>query len=177
MKSYDAVMAYVGHTIPQFNDAKLTKVAQQLIGYVVQTLPTDWLAHELPSEQPHYQALAKLIADNDWQDAAINAELLALDDIMWAMGDAYPHNTGDYPLQLMVLLDYYLQLDKTDNITASDENVSTMIMLIDEYLGFYEKLVEQQSSTPINIDHWLTYPEIDKAFDQLQTIIEQTESN
>lgn len=191
MTSYNALMGYLSQAVPILTQPQRIQVAQQLITYFVQHLPTDWLAQELPNEQPHYETLATLVSTQTWQVAALTQALNALDDIMWQMGDAYPHSTGDYPLQLLVLLDHYLQLvadvdtdaapTPANRSLAEPQNgqqpqvqAAAMIMLIDEFLGFYEKQVEMQQGHPVQLDHWLDYLPIGHAFAHLKTALEAT---
>lgn len=191
MTSYNAVMGYLSDTLPKLTEPQRIQVAQRLITYFVQHLPADWLAQELPSEQPHYETLATLINAQTWQVNALNHTLTALDDIMWQMGNTYPHTTGDYPLQLLILLDYYLQLvldvdTDTGLVPTNDPRVKphneqprqapteAIIMLINEFLGFYEKQVEAQHGHPVHLDEWLNYLPIGQAFGYLKAALEHT---
>ena len=108
--SYADVINSIGQTASQLTLAAQSAFVQNLLRQFVQNLPADWLDNEIDSEKPHYQALFDIINSQTWQTDSIEQALNALDDIMFAMGESYPHSTSDAILLMLDMLGFYLSL-------------------------------------------------------------------
>ena len=176
MKSYIDVTNFMGQQINQLSLTQQIAFLQHLIGQFVHELPNDWLDHELDSEKPHYQALFAQIINHTWHTDSIEQQLTALDDIMFALGDAYPHNTSEAILLILDMLGFYQSLIATEEKSALSN--CWVILSTESYLDYHDKLAEgsanqlendgeQSYDEGISFDNWLAHPLTQSAFQHI----------
>ena len=168
--SYADVIDSIAQTAAQLTLAAQSAFVQNLLRQFVQNLPADWLDNELDSEKPYYQALFDAINTQTWQPDSIEQALNALDDIMFAMGDSYPHSTSDAILLMLDMLGVYLSL------TAMEESDGWVILTAEGYLDYYDQLAEDSSENTDDVAHsfddWLAHPLAQTAFNHVNHALE-----
>lgn len=169
MKTYNDVTNFIGEKITALSLAEQIQFLQNLMYQFVNNLPDDWLDNELDSEKPHYQAIFQQIFEQTWQSDIIESELSALDDIMWAMGENYPHSTSDEILLVMELLDYWLVLQDFEQKSPESDTVTLSATI--SYLSYFDELVENDTGETADIDNWLTYPQTAYGFEMVKSAL------
>ncbi len=170
MKRYEDVTDFVDEQIGKLSLTEQVTFLQNLIYQFANNLPNDWLDDELEREKPHYQAIfAQIIQQptrQTWQADVIVQHLSDLDDIMWQMGETYPHSTSDAILLIMELLDYWLVLiEVKQKSDASDDIITSATM---GYLSYFDALVEEQTGELADNATWLDYPQTAQGFEMLK---------
>ena len=172
--SYADVINSIAQTTAQLTLAAQSAFVQNLLRRFVQNLPTDWLDNELDSEKPHYQALFDIINRQTWQPDSIEQALNALDDIMFAMGDSYPHSTSDAILLTLDMLGFYLSLTAMEEKSAVSDG--WVILTAEGYLDYYDQLAEDSSENIDDVAHsfddWLAHPLTQTAFNHVNHALE-----
>lgn len=172
--SYADVINSIAQTASQLTLAAQSAFVQNLLRQFVQNLPTDWLDNELDSEKPHYQALFDIINSQTWQPDSIEQALNALDDIMFAMGDSYPHSTSDAILLMLDMLGFYLSLTAMEE--KSEVSDGWVILTAEGYLDYYDQLAEDSSENTDDVAHsfddWLAHPLTQTAFNHVNHALE-----
>ena len=172
--SYADVINSIAQTTAQLTLAAQSAFVQNLLRRFVQNLPTDWLDNELDSEKPHYQALFDIINRQTWQTDSIEQALNALDDIMFAMGDSYPHSTSDAILLMLDMLGVYLSLTAMEE--KSEVSDGWVILTAEGYLDYYDQLAEDSSENTDDVAHsfddWLAHPLAQTAFNHVNHALE-----
>ena len=172
--SYADVINSIAQTTAQLTLAAQSAFVQNLLRQFVQNLPADWLDNELDSEKPHYQALFDAINRQTWQPDSIEQALNALDDIMFAMGDSYPHSTSDAILLMLDMLGVYLSLTAMEE--KSEVSDGWVILTAEGYLDYYDQLAEDSSENTDDVAHsfddWLAHPLAQTAFNQVNHALE-----
>ena len=172
--SYADVINSIAQTASQLTLAAQSAFVQNLLRQFVQNLPADWLDNELDSEKPHYQALFDIINRQTWQTASIEQALNALDDIMFAMGESYPHSTGDAILLMLDMLGFYLSLTAMEEKSAVSDG--WVILTAEGYLDYYDQLAEDSSENTDDVAHsfddWLAHPLTQTAFNHVNHALE-----
>ncbi|BFL70229.1 hypothetical protein SKB0120_12910 [Moraxella osloensis] len=172
--SYTDVINSIAQTASQLTLAAQSAFVQNLLRRFVQNLPTDWLDNELDSEKLHYQALFDIINRQTWQPDSIEQALNALDDIMFAMGDSYPHSTSDAILLMLDMLGVYLSLTAMEEKSAVSDG--WVILTAEGYLDYYDQLAEDSSENTDdvahNFDDWLAHPLTQTAFNHVNHALE-----
>ena len=124
--------------------------------------------------QPHYQALFDIINTQTWQTASIDQALNALDDIMFSMGDSYPHSTSDAILLMLDMLGFYLSLTAMEDKSAVSDG--WVILTAEGYLDYYDQLAEDSSENTDDVAHsfddWLAHPLTQTAFNHVNHALE-----
>lgn len=177
--SYADVINTVAKTISQLTLKQQRKFIQYLLHQFVQDLPDGWLDGELAIEQPHYQAIAEQLIQQSWNDAMIGQQLNALDDIMFGMGDAYPHQTSEAILLLLDMLGFYLSLAETEE--KSEVSNDWVMLSAHSYLDYYDNMMEQNSEqsgdAASSFDHWLAHPITETAFQNVNNALDFAKHN
>lgn len=172
--SYADVINSIAQTTAQLTLAAQSAFVQNLLRQFVQNLPADWLDNELDSEKPHYQALFDAINRQTWQPDSIEQALNALDDIMFAMGDSYPHSTSDAILLMLDMLGVYLSLTAMEEKSAVSDG--WVILTAEGYLDYYDQLAEDSSENTDDVAHsfddWLAHPLTQTAFNHVNHALE-----
>lgn len=172
--SYADVINSIAQTASQLTLAAQSAFVQNLLRQFVQNLPADWLNNELDSEKPYYQALFDIINRQTWQTDSIEQALNALDDIMFAMGDSYPHSTSDAILLMLDMLGFYLSLTAMEE--KSEVSDGWVILSAEGYLDYYDQLAEDSSENTDdvahNFDDWLAHPLTQTAFNHVTHALE-----
>lgn len=172
--SYADVINSIAQTTAQLTLAAQSAFVQNLLRQFVQNLPADWLDNELDSEKPHYQALFDAINRKTWQPDSIEQALNALDDIMFAMGDSYPHSTSDAILLMLDMLGVYLSLTAMEE--KSEVSDGWVILTAEGYLDYYDQLAEDSSENTDDVAHsfddWLAHPLTQTAFNHVNHALE-----
>ena len=172
--SYADVINSIAQTTAQLTLAAQSAFVQNLLRQFVQNLPADWLDNELDSEKPHYQALFDAINRQTWQPDSIEQALNALDDIMFAMGDSYPHSTSDAILLMLDMLGVYLSLTAMEE--KSEVSDGWVILTAEGYLDYYDQLAEDSSENTDDVAHsfddWLAHPLTQTAFNHVNHALE-----
>ena len=172
--SYADVINSIAQTASQLTLAAQSAFVQNLLRQFVQNLPADWLDNELDSEKPHYQALFDIINRQTWQTDSIEQALNALDDIMFAMGESYPHNTSDAILLTLDMLGFYLSLTAMEEKSAVSDG--WVILTVEGYLDYYDQLAEDSSENIDDVAHsfddWLAHPLTQTAFNHVNHALE-----
>ena len=172
--SYADVINSIAQTAAQLTLAAQSAFVQNLLRQFVQNLPADWLDNELDSEKPHYQALFDAINRQTWQPDSIEQALNALDDIMFAMGDSYPHSTSDAILLMLDMLGVYLSLTAMEE--KSEVSDGWVILTAEGYLDYYDQLAEDSSENTDDVAHsfddWLAHPLAQTAFNHVNHALE-----
>lgn len=169
MQTYQEVTDFIGEKITQLSLSEQVIFLQNLMNEFIKNLSNTWLDDELKQEKPHYQAIFSQISEQTWQAEIIESELSALDDIMWAMGDHYPHSTSDEILLVIELLDYWLILLEFEQKSVESDTIVTSAVM--GYLSYFDELVEIGTGETADFDTWLNYPQTKQAFDTLQVIL------
>lgn len=172
--SYADVINSIAQTASQLTLAAQSAFVQNLLRQFVQNLPADWLDNELDSEKPHYQALFDAVNTQTWQTDSIEQALNALDDIMFAMGDSYPHSTSDAILLMLDMLGFYLSLTAMEEKSAVSDG--WVILTAEGYLDYYDQLAEDSSENTDDVAHsfddWLAHPLTQTAFNHVNHALE-----
>ena len=172
--SYADVINSIAQTTSQLTLAGQSAFVQNLLRQFVQNLPDDWLDNELDSEKPHYQALFDAVNTQTWQTDSIAQALNALDDIMFAMGDSYPHSTSDAILLMLDMLGVYLSLTAMEEKSAVSDG--WVILTAEGYLDYYDQLAEDSSENTDDVAHsfddWLAHPLTQTAFNHVNHALE-----
>ena len=172
--SYADVINSIAQTTSQLTLAAQSAFVQNLLHQFVQNLPTDWLDNELNSEKPHYQSLFDIINRQTWQTDSIEQALNALDDIMFAMGESYPHSTSDAILLMLDMLGFYLSLTAMEEKSAVSDG--WVILTAEGYLDYYDQLAEDSSENTDDVAHsfddWLAHPLTQTAFNHVNHALE-----
>ena len=172
--SYADVINSIAQTTSQLTLAAQSAFVQNLLRRFVQNLPTDWLDNELDSEKPHYQALFDIINRQTWQPDSIDQALNALDNLMFAMGDSYPHSTSDAILLMLDILGFYLSLTAMEE--KSEVSDGWVILSAEGYLDYYDQLAEDSSENTDDVAHsfddWLAHPLTQTAFNHVTHALE-----
>ena len=172
--SYADVINSIAQTASQLTLAAQSAFVQNLLRQFVQNLTADWLDNELDSEKPHYQALFDIINRQTWQTDSIEQALNALDDIMFAMGDSYPHSTSDAILLMLDMLGFYLSLTAMEE--KSEVSDGWVILTAEGYLDYYDQLAEDSSENTDDVAHsfddWLAHPLTQTAFNHVNHALE-----
>ena len=172
--SYADVINSIAQTTAQLTLAAQSAFVQNLLRRFVQNLPADWLDNELDSEKPHYQALFDIINRQTWQTDSIEQALNALDDIMFATGESYPHSTSDAILLMLDMLGFYLSLTALEE--KSEVSDGWVILTAESYLDYYDQLVEDSSENTDDVAHsfddWLAHPLTQTAFNHVNHALE-----
>ena len=172
--SYADVINSIAQTTAQLTLAAQSAFVQNLLRQFVQNLPADWLDNELDSEKPHYQALFDIINRQTWQTDSIEQALNALDDIMFAMGENYPHSTSDAILLMLDMLGFYLSLTALEE--KSEVSDGWVILTAESYLDYYDQLAEDSSENIDDVAHsfddWLAHPLTQTAFNHVNHALE-----
>ncbi|MFW2177378.1 MULTISPECIES: hypothetical protein [unclassified Moraxella] len=166
MQSYYDVTNFIHEKLQQLSSEQQADFIKNLIYHFVKGLPTDWLEGELDSEKPHYQAIIQQILQPNWHDEIIEQQLLVLDDIMFSMGDAYPHNTSEALLMIWELLDFYLSL--REMAQKSDNSHELGMLSAISYLEYVESLIENNLGQASDFEDWLAQPLMATAFDDIK---------
>lgn len=182
--SYADVINAIAQPILAHTLAQQIEFVKQLIYQFVQDLPADWLDNELTVEKPHFQTIVNQITGQQWQDEILTQQLDALDDIMFDMGDAYPHQTSEPILLILDLLEFYLALKKVAE--KSEVSDGWTLLAAESYLDYYDQLMETNSepnsSEPnsdaaSSFDDWLAHPITKAAFDNVQHALIAAKNN
>ena len=172
--SYADVINSIAQTAAQLTLAQQSAFVQNLLRQFVQNLPADLLDNELDSEKPHYQALFDIINRQTWQTDSMEQALNALDDIMFAMGDSYPHSTSDAILLMLDMLGFYLSLTAMEEKSAVSDG--WVIITAEGYLDYYDQLAEDSSENIDDVAHsfddWLAHPLTQTAFNHVNHALE-----
>ena len=172
--SYADVINSIAQTASQLTLAAQSAFVQNLLRQFVQNLPADWLDNELDSEKPHYQALFDIINRQTWQTDSIEQALNALDDILFAMGESYPHSTSDAILLMLDMLGFYLSLTAMEEKSAVSDG--WVILTAEGYLDYYDQLAEDSSENTDDAAHsfddWLAHPQTQTAFNHVTHALE-----
>ena len=172
--SYADVINSIAQTAAQLTLAAQSVFVQNILRQFVQNLPADWLDNELDSEKPHYQALFDAVNTQTWQTDSIEQVLNALDDIMFAMGDSYPHSTSDAILLMLDMLGVYLSLTAMEEKSAVSDG--WVILTAEGYLDYYDQLAEDSSENTDDVAHsfddWLAHPLAQTAFNHVNHALE-----
>ncbi len=172
--SYADVINSIAQTASQLTLTAQSAFVQNLLRQFVQNLPADWLDNELDSEKPHYQALFDIINRQTWQPDSIEQALNALDDIMFAMGESYPHSTSDAILLTLDMLGFYLSLTAMEEKSAVSDG--WVILTVEGYLDYYDQLAEDSSENIDDVAHsfddWLAHPLTQTAFNHVNHALE-----
>ena len=172
--SYADVINSIAQTASQLTLAAQSAFVQNLLRQFVQNLPADWLDNELDSEKPHYQALFDIINRQTWQTDSIEQALNALDDILFAMGESYPHSTSDAILLMLDMLGFYLSLTAMEEKSAVSDG--WVILTAEGYLDYYDQLAEDSSENTDDAAHsfddWLAHPLTQNAFNHVTHALE-----
>ena len=164
MKSYIDVTNFMGQQINQLSLTQQIAFLQHLIGQFVHELPNASLDH-----------FAQII-NHTWHTDSIEQQLTALDDIMFALGDAYPHNTSEAILLILDMLGFYQSLIATEEKSALSNG--WVILSTESYLDYHDKLAEgsanqlendgeQSYDEGISFDNWLAHPLTQSAFQHI----------
>lgn len=172
--SYANVINSIAQTVSQLTLTAQSAFVQNLLRQFVRNLPADWLDNELDSEKPPYQALFDIINTQTWQTGSIEQALNALDDIMFAMGDSYPHSTSDAILLMLDMLGFYLSLTAMEEKSAVSDG--WVILTAEGYLDYYDQLAEDSSENTDDVAHsfddWLAHPLTQAAFNHVNHALE-----
>ena len=172
--SYADVINSIAQTASQLTLAAQSSFVQNLLRRFVQNLPADWLDNELDSEKPHYQALFDIINRQTWQTDSIEQALNALDDILFAMGESYPHSTSDAILLMLDMLGVYLSLTAMEEKSAVSDG--WVILTVEGYLDYYDQLAEDSRENIDDVAHsfndWLAHPLTQTAFNHVNHALE-----
>ena len=172
--SYADVINSIAQTAAQLTLTAQSAFVQNLLRQFVQNLPADWLDNELDSEKPHYQALFDAVNTQTWQTDSIEQALNALDDIMFAMGESYPHSTSDAILLMLDMLGFYLSLTAMEEKSAVSDG--WVILTAEGYLDYYDQLAEDSSENTDDVAHsfddWLAHPLTQAAFNHVTHALE-----
>ena len=172
--SYADVINSIAQTAAQLTLTAQSAFVQNFLRQFVQNLPADWLDNELDSEKPHYQALFDIINRQTWQTDSIEQALNALDDIMFAMGDSYPHSTSDAILLMLDMLGFYLSLTAMEEKSAVSDG--WVILTAEGYLDYYDQLADDSSENTDEVAHsfddWLAHPLTQTAFNHVNHALE-----
>lgn len=171
MKSYVDVTNFISQQIASLSLTEQIRFLQHLLEQFVRDFPADWLAAELEHEKPHYQAIFEQISHQTWQADVIEQQLGLLDDIMFAMGDAYPHRTSEAILVMMDILGYYLSLIATKQKSDVSDGWTTLSAIA--YLDYMDEYCNLGDNGDTDFDNWLDNPNTAIAFDHLKASLAQ----
>lgn len=169
MKTYNDVTNFIGEKIPQLSLIEQIKFMQNLIYQFVKDLPNDWLDGELDSEKPFYKTIFDEIINQSWQDDVIEQQLSDLDNLMWEMGEDYPHCTSEAILLLMELLDNWLVLSKIEQKSEDSDNMTLQSAV--SFLNYFDLLVDEETGELADNDDWLQYSQTKQGFDLLKSAL------
>ncbi|WP_394261768.1 hypothetical protein [Moraxella boevrei] len=172
MQSYDQVTNFIHAKIAKLTLNQQLYFVKHLIYQFSKNLANNWLDSELDSEKAHYQTIFNQINDNLWQADVIDDALAKLDDIMWAMGENYPHTTSDEILLIMEMLDYWLALSKLEQKDDNSNQLtfSTSLCL----LTHFDEKSETRLGETTTYEDWLAYPETEQSFNIIKVALAKT---
>ena len=169
MKTYNDVTNFIGDKVPQLSLAEQINFVQKLIYQFVKDLPNDWVDGELDSEKPFYKTIFDEIINQSWQDDVIEQQLSDLDNLMWDMGEDYPHSTSEAILLLMELLDNWLVLSEFEQKSEDSDNMTLQSAV--SFLNYFDLLVDEETGELADNDDWLQYSQTKQGFDLLKSAL------
>ena len=169
MKTYHDVTNFIGDKVPQLSLAEQINFVQKLIYQFVKDLPNDWVDGELDSEKPFYKTIFDEIINQSWQDDVIEQQLSDLDNLMWDMGEDYPHSTSEAILLLMELLDNWLVLSEFEQKSEDSDNMTLQSAV--SFLNYFDLLVDEETGELADNDDWLQYSQTKQGFDLLKSAL------
>lgn len=169
MKTYNDVTNFIGDKVPQLSLAEQINFVQKLIYQFVKDLPNDWVDGELDNEKPFYKTIFDEIINQSWQDDVIEQQLSDLDNLMWDMGEDYPHCTSEAILLLMELLDNWLVLSKIEQKSEDSDNMTLQSAV--SFLNYFDLLVDEETGELADNDDWLQYSQTKQGFDLLKSAL------
>ena len=166
--SYIDAIYYLNNEVAKLTYTQAMLLNQTIIEYFVSVLPDDWLAAELPNERPHYQMLRDVIEQGNWQVTTLQAVISNLDAIMVEMGNAYPHTTDLYPMSLLIMVDNFIEFSLNP-----DDYQEYTLGVVNEFMTAADAVASEEIGESVDLDFWLEYPVIDRAFGRISQWIEQ----
>lgn len=169
MKSYDQVTNFIGAEIDKLSLDEQIRFLQRLIYQFVKELPSDWLDGELAQEKPHYQAIYNQIVNQTWQKSLIEDALTELDNIMFDMGDDYPHRTSEEIFVIMDMLGFYLSLTEVEQKSDISDSWTTLATIA--YVDYADRLPSYDDEIA-DFENWLDYTDTAQAFENVENSLE-----